>query len=99
MGRSNEAAMAQQELEWAIEAARAEGAHYAVPETLSESLEINKQLKEQLATLAAAFDASRSRRALYKERFIGFVLGVGASLTAALVWWLAAHYLPVLGAA
>ncbi len=98
MGRSNEAAMAQQELEWNIDAARAEGAYYAVPDTLSESLEINKHLKDRLTILTAAFDASRSPRVLYRERIVGFAFGIGASLTAAVIWWVLAKYLPMLSA-
>ena len=99
MGRSRDAWMEQQEREWEVAAAAAEAAHFAVPETLAESLEINRLLKEQLSSLTAAFAASRSPKEVYKERLIGFVLGVGASLVAALIWWLASRYVQVLGAA
>ncbi|MFZ7097181.1 hypothetical protein ACOPJQ_05080 [Luteimonas dalianensis] len=89
--------MDRQELESAIELARAEGVHDAVPASLAESLEINKKLRDQLSQLADAFSDSRSSKTIYKERAVGFLFGIGASLAAAFLWWLLIKYVPQLG--
>ncbi|RRR99884.1 hypothetical protein EIP75_23690 [Aquabacterium soli] len=91
-----EMAFERQQVEQEIAFARMEAAHEAVPDSLAESLEINKALRTQLGALVESFDRVNSPKERNKERLFGFVLGVVASLIAALIWWAATGQWPVL---
>lgn len=96
MGRMKEVAYEREHLEQAIGIARMEAEHEALPASYAESLEINKGLRSQIGVLAASFEAGNSATARNRERAIGFVLGVSASLVAAAIWWTAANLWPIL---
>jgi hypothetical protein len=93
MGRMAELAYERQQIEQEIAIARMEAEHEAIPKSLAESLENNIALRAQLGSLATRFEQVNSPRERNKERAIGFVLGVAASLVAALLWWAVATYL------
>jgi len=88
-----ELAYERQQIEQEIAIARMEAEHEAIPRSLAESLEHNKALRNQLGTLATRFEQVNSLRERSKERAIGFVLGVAASLLAAVIWWATATFL------
>ena len=90
MGRMAELAYEREQIEQEIAFARMEAEHEAIPKSLAESLEINKALRTQLGSLAANFERANSPKERNKERAIGFILGVAASLFAASLWWAAA---------
>lgn len=96
MGRMAELAYEREQIEQEIAIARMEAEHDAIPNSLAESLEIIKALRAQLGTLAESFERANSPSARNKERAIGFILGVSASLVAALAWWAATGYFPTL---
>lgn len=96
MGRMAELAYEREQIEQEIAIARMEAEHELMPKTYAESLEINRSLREQLGALAKSFERAHSPGARNRERVIGFVLGVGASLVAATVWWLATTQWPAL---
>jgi hypothetical protein len=96
MGRMAELAYEREQIEQEIAIARMEAEHDAIPNSLAESLEINKALRTQLSLLADSFERANSPRERNKERAIGFALGITASLIAALVWWAAISQWPVL---
>jgi hypothetical protein len=85
MGRMAELAYEREQIEQEIAIARMEAEDEAIPESLAESLEINKALRVQLGSLAANFERANSPRERNKERAIGFALGVAASFFAALL--------------
>ena len=87
MGRMAELAYERQQIEQEIAIARMEAEHEAIPKSLAESLEHNQALRAQLSSLVMRFEQVNSPRERNKERAIGFILGVSASLVAALVWW------------
>lgn len=96
MGRMADLAYEREQIEQEIAIARMEAAYEAVPESLTESLEIIRVLRTQLGTLSAKFEIVNSVEEKKKERYIGFAFGVAASLVAALIWWVAASHWPVL---
>lgn len=96
MGRMAELAHERAEIEQEIAIARMEAEHDLMPKTYAESLEINRSLREQLGTLASSFERANSPGTRTRERAIGFALGVGASLLAAVIWRLATAQWPVL---
>ncbi len=96
MGRMAELAYERAQIEQEIAIAKLEAEHDALPKSFAESLDINRGLRAQLGTLAASFENANSRGARYKERAIGFLLGVAASLVAAAIWWLATEVWPIL---
>jgi|GEM_PF-1983634 len=87
-----ELAHEREQIEQEIAIARMEAEHDALPKSYAESLEMNKALRSQLGSLASAFEKANSSRERNKERAIGFLLGVAASLVAALLWWVAAGH-------
>ena len=91
MGRMAELADEREQIEQEIAIARMEAKHEAVPNSLAESLEIDKALRTQLGSLVANFERVNSPKERNKERAVGFALGVAASLCAALVWWVATN--------
>jgi len=96
MGRMAELAYEREQIEQEIAIARMEAEHEAIPNSLAESLEINKALRAQLSSLADSFEKANSPKERNKERAIGFVLGVCASLLAALAWWGMTGFWPTL---
>ena len=90
MGRMAELAYEREQIEQEVAIARMEAEHELMPKTYAESLEINRALREQLGALAKSYELNNSTSARNQERAIGFALGIGASLVAALIWWLAA---------
>jgi hypothetical protein len=96
MSRMAELAYERQQIEQEIAIARMEAEHDALPQSFAESLEINRSLRAQLGALAASFESANSSTARNKERALGFVLGVVASLVAAALWMLAASHWPSL---
>jgi hypothetical protein len=96
MVRMAELAYEREQIEQEIAIARMEAEHDAIPNSLTESLEINKALRTQLSSLADSFERANSPRERNKERAIGFALGITASLIAAVVWWAATGQWPVL---
>lgn len=85
MGRMAELAYEREQIEQEIAIARKEAEYEAIPSSLAESLEINKALRTQLASLATSFEKANSPLQRNKERFIGFALGIIASLLVAWV--------------
>ncbi len=80
-----------EQIEQQIATAIMEAKHDAIPNTLAESLEINKILRTQLGSFAANFERVNSPKERNKERAVGFALGIAASLCAALIWWAATN--------
>lgn len=92
MGRMAELAYEREQIEQEIAIARMEAEHDAIPNSMAESLEHNRALRTQLGSLVARFEEINSPRARNRERGVGFLLGVAASLASALLWWAVAIY-------
>lgn len=83
MGRMAELAYEREHIEQEIAIARMEAEHDAIPNSLAESLEINKALREHLLSLTDSFEKANSRGQKYRELMMGFLCGILASLIAA----------------
>lgn len=91
-----EIAYEREQVEQEIAIAKMEAEHEALPKSFAESLDINRGLRAQLGALATNFEKANSPNARYKERAIGFALGITASLFAAAIWWFATGFWPAL---
>ena len=63
MGRMAELAYDREQIDQEIAIARMEAEHEAIPNSLAESLEINKSLRTQLTALADSFEKVNSPKA------------------------------------
>lgn len=95
MGKMKELAYEREQFDQEIAFARMEAEYEALPKSHAESLDIVKNLRAQLGSLVASFEKVNSRKERNKERAIGFVLGVAASIVAALILLTAASRWPI----
>ena len=93
MGRMKEEVERDRQHQTDLKWARAEAAHDALPQSLSESHEMIRSLQEQVLVIVRQMNAAGPK---WKERLYGFGFGVIASLVATAVWPKLAKILPFL---
>jgi len=87
---------------------RADASFFALPDAMHETLAVGREVRKgqrdlleenaalriEVRTLQAKIDALSGPAARWRERGVGLVLGVLASVLASLVWWQAGRQWP-----